>query len=271
MRETRVFKLVILAAGLWGMAVTSAISQTDVSEVADLFEARVHVGMKGDTMSYRLLKPLDYNAVQSYPLVVCLSGGAGRGTDNIRQLAGSKAAQVMSAPENRTRYPAFILAPQCPPGSDWGRTLGEAEREILRKRGRDGQPSVGHLVFEVMTALEKEFNIDTTRRYITGQSMGGAGTWHFVLTRPTLFAAAVVVCGAGNPKQATTVADMPLWIFHGTDDRTVPIEFSRQMIAAIEEAGGDPKYNIFPGVGHNSWHQAFDTPGLLSWLFAQRK
>tara|TARA_R110000868_G_scaffold320796_3_gene581751 strand:- start:21922 stop:22764 length:843 start_codon:yes stop_codon:yes gene_type:complete len=266
---TKVLKILIIATVIFSFGVTKGLSQTKAVKIAELFNGRTHVNMQKDTLHYRLLMPLDYDLNKQYPLVVCLSGGAGRGTDNIKQIAGSKAAQVLSTFENRKKYPAFIFVPQCPPGADWGRSLGKIERESLIARGRYNQPNVESLVFETIADLEEEFNIDTTRRYITGQSMGGFGTWHYILIRPQMFAAAIPICGGGNPDLAKNITDVPLWVFHGDNDKTVPVEFSRRMVAAIKKAGGNPKYNEFPGVGHGSWHLAFDTPELLDWFFAQ--
>ena len=266
---TKILKILIVATGIFSFGVTKSVSQTNVTKIAELFNERTHVSMQKDTMKYRLLKPIDYDSTKQYPLVICLSGGAGRGTDNIKQIAGSRAAQVLSTLENKKKYPAFIFVPQCPPGSDWGRSLGKIERESLIKRGKDNQPSVESLVFEIISALEEEFNIDTTRRYIIGQSMGGFGSWHFILTHPQMFAAAIPICGGANPDLAKNITNVPIWVFHGENDNTVPVDFSRNMIAAIKKAGGNPKYNEFPNIGHNSWHLAFDTPELLDWLFVQ--
>lgn len=266
---TKGLKIFIVATGIFSFGITKSVSQTDVTKIAELFIERIHVNMQKDTMHYRLLKPIDYDATKQYPLVVCLSGGAGRGIDNIRQFTGSQGAQVLSALENRRKHPAFVFVPQCPPDSDWGRTLGKIERENSIKRGKYNQPNVESLVFEVISELEEEFNIDRTRRYITGQSMGGFGSWHFILTHPQMFAAAVIICGGGNPDLAKNITDVPIWAFHGENDTSVPVDFSRNMITAIKKAGGNPKYNEYPKVGHNSWHQAYDTPELLDWLFIQ--
>ncbi|NNG10065.1 MAG: prolyl oligopeptidase family serine peptidase [Arenibacter sp.] len=265
----KVLKIFIIAVGMFSIGVTKVVSQSRVMKIAELFHARTYISIQQDTLRYRLLSPLDYDPHKRYPLVVCLSGGAGRGRDNSKQIAGSKAAQVLSTMENRKKYPAFIFVPQCPPGADWGRSLGKREKVQLIKRGRYKQPNVAPLVFEVIAALEDEFNIDPTRRYITGQSMGGYGTWHYILSRPQMFAAAIPICGGAKPKLAKTIADIPLWVFHGDKDKTVPVDFSRRMVAALKKAGGNPKYTEFPAVGHSSWHPAFETPEFLDWLFAQ--
>lgn len=43
------------------------------------------------------------------------------------------------------------------------------------------------------------------------------------------------------------------------------------MIEAIKKAGGNPKYTEFPDAGHGIWEKVEATPGILDWLFAQKK
>jgi predicted peptidase len=101
--------------------------------------------------------------------------------------------------------------------------------------------------------------------------MGGNGTWHFITSRPELFAAAIPLCGWGNPNRANQIAQMPIWAFHGAADPTVPVAESQKMIAAIRQAGGNPRYTEYKGVGHEVWLKAFQEPGLVEWLFAQHR
>ena len=122
-----------------------------------------------------------------------------------------------------------------------------------------------------MNALEDEFRIDENRRYITGASGGGYGTWHFICKYPDRFAAAMPICGAGDPTLAKAVVNVPVWAFHGSVDRNVAVTGSRNMIEAIRSAGGNPRYNEFPGIGHNVWPEVAKTEGVLDWMFSQRK
>ncbi len=226
-------------------------------KLAKPFDARTYVNSKGDTLRYRLLTPLNYDSTKKYPLAVCLHGGGGRGTDNLIQVEGSWTAQLLSAYQNRERYPAFVFVPQCPPASSWG--------------GIENWPVVDSIVFEAMTELEKEFAIDETRRYVMGESLGGYGSWHFITMHPQLFAAAVPICGGGNPTLAATIANIPVWAFHGAKDRNVPVHLSREMIEAMKNAGGDPKYTEYPEEGHIISKQVMATPDLLDWVFEQRR
>jgi hypothetical protein len=43
------------------------------------------------------------------------------------------------------------------------------------------------------------------------------------------------------------------------------------MTELVAKAGGDAQYTEVPDVGHTCWFKAFDTPGLLDWLFAQKR
>jgi len=223
--------------------------------LAQPFEDRTYVNSQGSTMPYRLLKPLDYDPKKEYPLVICLHHGGGHGTDNALQIESSPYAQMLSETENRRNYPAFIFVPQCPPGFTWG--------------GIPNQPDVDTLVFETIDALEEEFRIDEKRRYVMGLSMGGYGSWHFICSRPKMFAAAIPICGGGNPDLVQNILHVPIWAFHGEKDRSVPVRLSRDMIEAIRNDGGNPRYKEYPGMGHDIWNQVNQTPGLLDWLFSQ--
>jgi hypothetical protein len=43
------------------------------------------------------------------------------------------------------------------------------------------------------------------------------------------------------------------------------------MIEAIKAAGGNPRYTEFPDQAHNIWPQVNATPGLLEWMFEQKR
>jgi predicted peptidase len=215
-------------------------------ELANKSDRETFTGSNGDTISYLLMKPLDYDPNQKYPLVVCLPYGGYQ----------APAAQLLSSDVNRKKYPAFLFIPYSQPGSSWG--------------GVPGRTAKDQLVYEALGSL-KEPGIDPNRVYVSGVSLGGYGSWQFISVHPEMFAAAVPVCGAGDPKLAAKVADIPVWAFHGAKDRNVPVSGSRDMIAAIKDAGGDPRYTEFPDEAHNIWHQVTLTPGLLDWLFAQHK
>jgi predicted esterase len=221
------------------------------------FEARTYMNTQKKTLNYRLIKPQLYNSNKKYPLILCLHDGSGVGTDNITQIEGSQEAQFLSQPTNRQNYPAFLVVPQCPPGSTWG--------------GIGKYSDVDALVLEATNALEKEFEIDQSRIYVIGESMGGFGTWHFICKNPKMFAAAIPICGGGDTSLARNIVGVPVWAFHGRKDRNVPVKYSRDMIASLRKSGGNPKYTEFPNEGHFIFEPVKHTPGLLNWLFSQKR
>ena len=233
------------------MAVPCAAQDT-----VDGFVARVHrSGRK--TMPYRLFIPTGYDREQRYPLILWLHGAGGMGRDNLRQISGDQipGTRTWTTPEHQAKYPAFVLAPQSP--EDWADLNHDALSAPLA------------LVVGIVELLTSEFSIDPQRLYVAGQSNGGYGVWDLISKRPELFAAAVPVCGGGDPGRAGRANMVPVWAFHGTADRSIPVTASRQMVAALEKAGGHPHYTEYRGAGHDIWTRAFAEPGLIAWLFAQ--
>jgi len=227
------------------------------------FEARTFKNAASDTLPYRLMKPANYDAKQKYPLVVFLHGAGERGNDNQRQLTNG--VLTFAKPDMRTKYPCFMIVPQCPAGQSWGTQNFGAESGAMSK---DPTPPM-KLAIELIAEMQKEFSIDAKRLYVTGLSMGGFGTWDIICRNPTMFAAAVPICGGGDESKAASIAKMPIWAFHGSDDKAVKVTRSQNMIKAIKDAGGTPKYTEYPGVAHNSWVKAYADPELYAWMFAQ--
>ncbi len=219
---------------------------------AQRFEAHTYISSRGDTLPYRLMKPMHYDPQKKYPLVVCLHHRGAHGKDNVRQVEGSE-APFLAHYLNREKYPAFLFVPQCPQELNWQ------------------NPVVDLLVMETIQALESQLPIDVRKRYIMGASGGGYGSWHFVGTHPDVFAAAIPICGGGDPDLGPKMVKVAVWAFHGENDPMVPVSGSRNMIHSIKQAGGNPHYTEFVGAGHNIGKEFQNTPGVLDWLFAQQR
>jgi predicted peptidase len=244
--------------------------------LATAFASHVYENTKGESMPYRLYSPSNPNPGRRYPLVVFLHGAGGSGSDNRKQLQGANmfGALVWTLPEVQARHPAFVLAPQS--DVNWPCVVIDPERPARRPADLTFCPSSvlgtgARLAFEIIDRLLEQLPIDHDRIYITGHSMGGAGTWHMIAHRPGFFAAAVPVCGHPAPDTASTVKDVPIWNFHGTDDVVEPVETSRVMIDAVRKAGGHPRHTEYTGVGHNAFMWAYTEPALIEWLFAQKR
>ncbi len=227
------------------------------------FEAR---SFKSDwTMPYRLFRP---KAAGKLPLVVYLHGSGGLGDDNEKQLGLGNifGTRVWLLPENQKKFPCFVAAPQTDRG--WIRydlsQAGSGPAQPIPGLGDGARAALG-----MVASLCRELPIDERRIYVTGQSMGGAGTWHIIAQQPKLFAAAVVCCGSPTNGDAIDTIRTPVWNFHGGADDTVPVALSRERMAAMRKAGASPIYTEYAGVGHNVWQWAYTEPELLPWLFGQ--
>lgn len=217
---------------------------------------------RSETLPYRLFVPQNYDRKKKYPLVVYLHGGGGVGDDNLKQIQGGNGYLIdfFTQSESQTRYPALVVAPQSS-GDGW------IERPLIN-------PSPARqlkLVVELIDELRRTYSIDRKRVYVTGQSLGGFGTFAIVAEFPNLFAAGVPLCGGADESKVSSIIKTPLWVFHGEKDEAVPVELSRKIVAAIKKAGGNVKYTEYPDAGHNIWLKVVNEPDLLSWLFAQHK
>ncbi|MAT72445.1 MAG: phospholipase [Planctomycetaceae bacterium] len=238
-----------------------------------LFEAHTFSGEAGETLPYRLMKPLAEgdDADQKYPLLVFLHGFGERGDDNLRQLYY---LEPLGKEELRKRHPAFVLAPQCPAENDdagrpitWTARLNPGETPAA-----DAKPTapMGQVI-ALLDKLCEELPIDRTRIYVSGLSMGGYGTWDLAARLREQVAAVAPICGGGDPGTAEKLAGLPIWAFHGGADGVVPPERSREMVAAVRAAGGTAMLTEYPGVGHDSWKPALRERLLWDWMFAQRR
>ena len=236
------------------------------------FEKKMFI-QGSDTLLYRVLYPLGFQAKKKYPLLLFLHGSGERGNDNAAQLkwGGSLFADSV----NRMAYPAIVVFPQCPQQSSWAAMTHTKPTDSL---GGFGFPDSLHatvpmtLLVKLMQSFVENGAADSRRIYVGGLSMGGFGCFEILWRMPHFFAAAMPICGGGNPAKVVLYAkNFPIWVFHGDRDPAVPVSNSRLMVGALRTAGARVKYSEYPGVGHDSWKNAFAEPDLLSWLFSQKR
>ncbi|MDX9979966.1 MAG: PHB depolymerase family esterase [Lentisphaeria bacterium] len=231
----------------------------------EAFEAKVHTSAEGKSLNYRIHLPANMDAAKRYPLVLFFHGAGERGTENTRQLIhGARDFLAFSA---KTNTPAIIVAPQCPPNEQWVNTPWSDLSHTMPP-----EPSeVMRLTIGLLRECIQTLPVDSRRVYVTGLSIGGFGTWDIIQRHPEIFAAAMPICGGGDTALAPKLAKLPIWVFHGDNDTVVKTVRSRDMVAAIEKAGGKPRYTEYPGVGHNAWSPTYGNGEVLAWLFSQKK
>lgn len=218
------------------------------------FQVAEHRGSNGQTLRFSLFVPTEPRD-ERLPLVLCLHGAGGN----------TAAANVLAAPEMQRKHPCLVMAPACD---------GKATRWVKHEfRGGDDVRAVMPELIEALDDVIVKHKVDPARVYITGQSMGGVGTWGLIANHPQKFAAAIPVCGIWPPQDAKKLDGVAIWAFHGADDKSVPVSGSRDMVAALKAANvkPEPQYTEFPGVGHSSWGPAYAKSELWDWLFRQRR
>lgn len=223
-----------------------------------------------DTLRYRILYPAKYKKHKAYPLMVFLHGAGERGSDNEAQL--THGSSLFLKPQNRKYFESIVIFPQCPKDSFWARIKRDPKTGIAIDSEKE-PPIPQQLVRSLMDSMVINHHVNDRKIYIGGLSMGGFGTYDMVARDPEFFTAALAICGIADiPHYVQQAKHVPLWIFHGDKDPVVSVEPNRELYKALMTAGAPiVSYSEYPGVGHDSWNNAFAEPKLLPWLFSQKK
>ncbi|WP_375324898.1 prolyl oligopeptidase family serine peptidase [Flagellimonas sp. GZD32] len=225
-----------------------------------------------DTLRYRIMYPKNFKEDGNYPVVLFLHGAGERGNDNEKQLWNG--AKLFATDYLQERYPAVVIFPQCPTDSYWASVdVDRSSYPInLDFKYKDGPTKPMQMVMDlVQSTIDQPYTKDD-QIYLMGLSMGGMGTFELLSRKPDTFAAAVPICGGGEPESVSVYAEnTPLWVFHGAQDNVVHPLQSVEMVSALLKVGAHPKFTMYDFANHNSWDPAFAEPDLLPWLFSHSK
>lgn len=247
--------------------IVAAIQAQDKS----LYQKKIFV-VNNDTLLYRILLPLNYDASKKYPVILFLHGSGERGHNNESQLM--YAGNLFLRDSIREKYPAIILFPQCPEESYWSNVnrKEEAHGEERYTFQTGGDPTIARgLLQRLIKKIIGEYPVEKKQIYVGGLSMGGMGTFEIVWRNPKLFAAAFPICGGADVASAKRLSKISWWIFHGRKDDVVLPQFSERIVKALQQRKADVKFTLYPEANHNSWDNALAEPGLLPWLFSKHK
>lgn len=199
-------------------------------------------------LEYLLYLPSGYeDSDKDWPLLVFLHGLGERGPD-INKVKMHGPPKLI---EQGQQFPFIVVSPQCPEGSWW---TYETDK-----------------ILALIDEITETYRVDKSRVYLTGLSMGGFGTWAVAAVNPDRFAAIAPVCGGGYPFLAANLKDVPVWAFHGRADSVVPVEKSKGMVDAVNQAGGHAKLTVYPNVGHDSWTETYNNEELYQWFSSHSK
>jgi len=181
------------------------------------------------------------------PLIIFLHGSGEKGTD-IELVKVHGPFKYLKTND----LDAYVLAPQCPESEYW-------DSEVL---------------YRLILKIQKENNIDATRIYLTGLSMGGWGAWNLAFAHPEMFAALVPIAGFVDRVpmiENCKVATIPIRIFHGLLDDVVDVNYSIAIYKKLKTCNADIGLTIFDDAGHDSWTGVYDNKNIYDWMFQQIK
>lgn len=255
--NVRLLKLPILFAAVTQLAIPGfAIGEPETTKVArhTMRTLPPEVAARTDNLNDRfwLYLPERYQRAgveAPLPLIIYLHGSSRRGRD----LEKVKANGLANLMDKRDDFEFVVASPQALAKHAWQQCWRPDDLVLL----------LDHLL--------ATYHIDPKRVYLTGLSMGGYGTWATIAKHADRFAAAAPICGGGNPASAKGIGKLPVWAFHGDEDRVVPVKRSREMVDAIAAAKGNAKLTVYPGVGHDSYTRTYANPKLYQWFLKHKR
>jgi len=224
-------------------ATLCAVAMSDGPFRSESFSGEVRKKVEANYL-VSLPKDYDKDRRKRWPLILFLHGAGERGTDVQKVAVHGPLKEVAKGRD----LPFIVAAPQCPEDQFW-------------------DPDT---LIALLNRLERQYRVDKSRVYLTGLSMGGYGTWGLSILHPNRFAAIAPICGGGNWRLAGNIKDIPTWVVHGDADQAVPITESNQMVEAIRRAGGNPRYDIVVGGGHDVWTDFYAKQEFYDWLLKHR-
>ncbi len=202
-----------------------------------------------EKLDYYLYYPQDYeiSPQKKFPILLFLHGG-GESGDTLGALKKNGPPKLIVEGK---QFPFLILAPQNPHQKKWWNTRA---------------------VNQLLDSVVANNRVDKNRIYLTGLSRGGGAAWEMAVQYPEKFAALAVVCGMTPlPYAAWIDKNMPIWVFHGEQDESIPISESETMVERLKTMGYDVQFTRYPGVGHDSWVKAYANEELYEWLEQQKR
>lgn len=256
---------------LGGFNVASEIARAEAVLAAarggtDPFKGRTgdferHYVLQGanEVMPYRVYVPKSYTATRATPLVIALHGLGGTEDSFFDQY---------SLPPQLAEMHGFLLAAPLgyrPDGFYRSPMMG-ANDAASRRRIEYSEKDV----LEVVRLVKSTHNVDGSRIYLMGHSMGAIGTWALGAKYPHTWAALVAFSGVGSPALAESMKGIPQFVVHGDADNTVSVSGSRNMVAALRRAGANVTYIEVAGGSHTDMVVP-NLPKAFEFMALQRK
>lgn len=213
-------------------------------------------------LNYRFLKPKNVKPQKKYPLIVAFHGSGAVGTDNKSQMG--ILSKMWLLPENRKKHPVYVIAPQFP--------IRSSNYHLDEKLGVQVSESNQYLdlLLKSIDSLKNTENIDPSRIYVMGFSMGGSTTSNAISKKPDLFAAAINVSGISQFDNNEKLPEMPIWVVHGSLDTDNLPQSNFKFYEEMKEKG-----KVFLWEYKDKYHNNILSSELINeiprWIFKQKK
>jgi predicted peptidase len=197
------------------------------------------------TINLQYVLDVPSNTKEKFPLIVFLHGSGERGTD--LELVKNHSPFTN---KNVIDKPIAILAPQCPENVWWDTNA----------------------VYNLILEISSKYNVDKSRIYLTGLSMGGWGTWKLAIEHPEIFAAIAPVCAPVDRVMLVNLEklkNIPIHIYHGALDDVVNPNQSLEIHQLLKKMNANSNLYIFSNDNHNSWDSTYSNKEFYSWLLSQ--
>jgi poly(3-hydroxybutyrate) depolymerase len=224
------------------------------------FERHYVLQGANEIMPYRVYVPKGYAASKATPLVIALHG-LGQNQDSFFD------AYSQLPPRLAEKHGFLMAAPlgYRPDGFYGSPIMGGADAASRRKTEYSEKD-----VLAVVRLMKAAYNVDESRIYLMGHSMGAIGTWLLGAKYPQMWAALVPFSGTGSPALAEAMKAVPQLVVHGDADNTVNVSGSRNMVAALKKAGADVTYIEVAGGSHTDMVVP-NLPRAFEFMAAQKR
>ena len=201
---------------------------------------------------YKIRLPKNHQKHRAYPVIYELHGA---GVQSLVQFAGLD----LPTEQLETFRSSLSLAD----GEYYEVKLYAGKRPFLGE-GSD-------MIWEQINHFEHSgYLVDSNRRYLSGGSKGGFGTWSLGLRTPDRWAGLAIDCGGYRKDDDTyglarNANVLPIIMTHGDADELVPLASGEAMCRELRKWGNEPEFRVLPGVGHAIPHEAWVARTV--WLF----
>ncbi len=238
--------------------------------------------LDGSAQPYELFVPPGYRASRAWPVLITLHGFKGNAGDYFRNTFGLardwRGGETLAAHGRHgtapTEAPMIVIGPQAR-GQTMYRHAGEVD------------------VLEALADVQRRFNVDARRIYITGGSMGGTGAAYLPFRHPDRFAASVALAGYHDQRvrqdthheglsevervlQAQrsdvdwteSALHLPMMLVRGTRDR--PLSWTRRQVERLAALRYRHEHRE-PELGHNVWTETYAEGAIFDWFLHHRR